>query len=91
VSRARTILDPCDRSTWPEVLFRVDLMAILRCGHTSLDERQKAGLLPARLPGTSTRDVRYAKATVCEWLDNPRVSGRGLRDARPPRSRRRAA
>jgi hypothetical protein len=68
-------VNPNDRATWPEVLFRVDLVAILRCSLRQIDRMKRDGALPDPIPGTA---ASYSKTVICAWLDNPR-SHRGWR------------
>lgn len=69
--------NPCDRSTWPEVLRRPHLAAIWGLSAHRIDIKRKRGEMPDPLPSGH----EWTKAAVCEWLDNPR-SRRGCRVSR---------
>lgn len=66
--------NPLDRTTWPEVLRRSHLAAIWGVSTKQVDRKRTFGEMPDPLPSGH----EWAKAQVCEWLDNPR-SRRGCR------------
>jgi predicted DNA-binding transcriptional regulator AlpA len=74
-------INPLDRATWPETLRRCDLALIFRCSLPTIDKRRRLGFLPREVPSQSWRDVSWSKASVVEWLDNPRTRMRGVRAA----------